>query len=85
MVTQWGMSERIGMVRVAKGEASHDPTVEQEVRRIIEEAYGRAKRIIEENKAALDALTDALLERETLDGDDVRRIVEEASHLPQVA
>jgi cell division protease FtsH len=37
--------------------------------------YEAARACIEENRAGLDALTEALLERETLDGDEVRRIV----------
>jgi cell division protease FtsH len=49
--------------------------VEQEIRRIIEEMYDAAKACIAENRGALDALTEALLEQETIEGDEVRRIV----------
>jgi cell division protease FtsH len=37
--------------------------------------YEAARACIEENREGLDALTEALLERETLDGEEVRRIV----------
>lgn len=75
MVTEWGMSPAIGMVRVANAGDSLPREVEQEIRRIIEEMYGTAKACIEANRASLDALVEALLEQETIDGDEVRRLV----------
>jgi cell division protease FtsH len=75
MVTEWGMSPAIGMVRVARSGDNLPREVEQEIRRIIDEMYAAAKACIEDNRDALDALTGALLEHETIDGDDVRAIV----------
>jgi cell division protease FtsH len=75
MVTEWGMSPAIGMVRVARSGESLPREVEQEIRRIIDEMYAAAKTCIEDNRYALDALTDALLEHETIEGDEVRAIV----------
>lgn len=75
MVAEWGMSPAIGMVRVARSGESLPREVEQEIRRIIEEMYAAAKACIAANRDALDALTDALLEHETIEGDDIRAIV----------
>jgi len=75
MVTEWGMSPTIGMVKVARSGDSLPREVEQEIRRIIDEMYAAAKSCIEENREALDALVDALLKHETIEGDEVRRIV----------
>jgi cell division protease FtsH len=75
MVTEWGMSPTIGMVKVARSGESFPREVEQEIRRIIEEMYAAAKACIEDNRDALDSLVDALLEHETIEGDEVRRIV----------
>ena len=75
MVTEWGMSPAIGMVRVTSSGDSLPREVEQEIRRIIEEMYDAAKACIEDNRDALDGLTEALLEHETIEGDEVRRIV----------
>jgi cell division protease FtsH len=75
MVTEWGMSPSIGMVKVARSGESFPREVEQEIRRIIEEMYAAAKACIEDNRDALDSLVDALLEHETIEGDEVRRIV----------
>nr|WP_247654286.1 ATP-dependent zinc metalloprotease FtsH [Microvirga sp. HBU67558] len=75
MVTEWGMSPAIGMVRVARSGDSLPREVEQEIRRIIDEMYAAAKTCIEDNRDALDALTQALLEHETIEGDEVREIV----------
>src|SRR3712207_6227442 len=75
MVTEWGMSPAIGMVRVARSGDSLPREVEQEIRRITDEIYEAARACIEDNRDALDALTEALLEQETIEGDEVRRIV----------
>ncbi|QRM31220.1 ATP-dependent zinc metalloprotease FtsH [Microvirga sp. VF16] len=75
MVTEWGMSPAIGMVRVARSGESLPREVEQEIRRIIDEMYAAAKTCIEDNRDALDALTEALLEHETIEGDEIRAIV----------
>ena len=75
MVTEWGMSPAIGMVRIAGSGESLPREAEQEIRRIIDEMYAAAKSCIEDNRDALDALTEALLEQETIEGDDVREIV----------
>nr|WP_183450919.1 ATP-dependent zinc metalloprotease FtsH [Microvirga lupini] len=75
MVTEWGMSPAIGMVRVARSGDNLPREVEQEIRRIIDEMYEAAKTCIKDNRDAVDALTEALLEHETIEGDEVRRIV----------
>jgi len=79
------MSERIGMVRVSRPDGSPDPIVEEEVRRLIEVSYAKAREILISNRAGLDALTNALLDRETLDGDEVRRVVSQASSVDTAA
>jgi len=75
MVTEWGMSPVIGMVKVGRSGESFPREVDQEIRRIVEEMYAAAKACIEDNREALDDLVDALLEHETIEGDEVRRIV----------
>jgi cell division protease FtsH len=49
--------------------------IDQEVRKIISEQYGRAKQIIEDNRETMVRLSETLLERESLDGVQIRRIV----------
>jgi cell division protease FtsH len=49
--------------------------IDQEVKSIISEQYGRAKQIIEENRDTMVRLSEILLERESLDGVQIRRIV----------
>ena len=80
MVGRWGMSERIGPVSVLP--ADGDPrtsgvsselldAVDTEVRRISEECYGEARRLLRDNRDRLDAVVVRLLERETLDEAEV--------------
>ena len=92
MVTEWGMSEKLGPLRYSENEdevflgrsvtrTQHvsEETARQidlEVRRIVEEAEAKARRILTENAASLHMLAQALLEYETLSGDEVRTILE---------
>jgi cell division protease FtsH len=87
MVCEWGMSERMGPLAFGKKEgevflgrdmASTQTYSEQtareidsEVRRIVNEQYERAKKILLERREGLDKIAEALLEYETLDLADV--------------
>ena len=91
MVTQFGMSDVVGPIAVGDREAEiflgrevvqrreiSDRTaeiVDTELKRILSEAYERARTIISDHRAALDRLASALLERETLDRDEVELVV----------
>jgi len=91
MVTEWGMSEKIGMVNVSeheehmflgrdlfKGREVSEQTardIDEEVRRIIDAAYARAKEILVSNRDKLIALAEALLEYETLDAAEITEII----------
>jgi cell division protease FtsH len=90
MVCEYGMSE-LGPLTYGKKEEqiflgreiaqhrdfSEDTAIQidQEVRKIISEQYQRAKAIIEENRDTMIRLSETLLERESLDGVQIRRIV----------
>lgn len=74
MVVDWGFSEKIGMVKVSRERAERDPDVHAEIREIVSEAYYDAMTIIRDNKDRLTAIAEALLDRETLTGDEVRRL-----------
>src|SRR4029077_6373104 len=49
--------------------------IDSEVHRLISTAYGEARQILQEKKSELEALKDALLKYETLDGEDVKKIL----------
>jgi cell division protease FtsH len=84
MVGRWGMSERIGMVAVLPSDGSHPggelasprtlEMVDEEVRRTVEAAYNEVLALLAAERSRLDALAEALLERETLDQIDAYRI-----------
>jgi len=80
MVGRWGMSERIGTLSVLPAEG--DPrmagisdglldAVDEEVRRITDECYGQARRLLRENRAKLDAIVAQLLAHESLDESEI--------------
>jgi cell division protease FtsH len=84
MVGRWGMSSAIGPVAVIPrdgtgpflpGAADVSPATQQriddEVRRIVEEAHQEVIALLKENRSKLDSLAAALLEHETLDEEDV--------------
>jgi cell division protease FtsH len=84
MVGRWGMSNTIGMVSVLPRDAANPwselasprtlELVDEEVRRTVEAAYEDVVGLLTAERARLDALADALLERETLDQIDAYRI-----------
>ena len=80
MVGRWGMSERVGSVSVLPSEG--DPrmagiseamlaAVDEEVRRIVDECYAEARRVLRANRNKLDAIVRELLLHETLDEPDI--------------
>ncbi|MGZ5338606.1 MAG: ATP-dependent zinc metalloprotease FtsH [Thermoleophilaceae bacterium] len=80
MVARWGMSEKVGFITVAPqagqnflmpgaepvSEATQE-LVDKEVRRIVDDEHDATRRLLSDNRERLDALAQALLERETLD------------------
>ena len=87
MVCRFGMSDKFGFQAfVARSPLSGDENppafsegtareIDAEVRRLVDEAYADAKRVIEENRAKLEELAKALLEKETMDGREVEQMV----------
>lgn len=88
MVTQYGMSEKFGLMTTASvqnqyldGQAYMDCSqetaagVDQEVMRILDRAYTDAKRILTENRALLDEISEFLLVKETITGDELMAYV----------
>jgi cell division protease FtsH len=90
MVTEYGMSERVGAVRLGQGggepflgrDAGHERNysdqiayvVDEEVRRLIDQAHDEAYAILTENRDVLDQLALELLERETLNQAEIADI-----------
>jgi cell division protease FtsH len=50
--------------------------IDKEIRRIVDEGYDRAKHLLEENREELETLAKALLEYETLSGDEIKTVLE---------
>ena len=91
MVTEWGMSEKLGMI--AYGDNSqevflgHSVTqnknvsevtareIDAEVKQIIDNAYKRATKILTDHIDDLHSIAKALLEHETLSGDEIRQVM----------
>jgi cell division protease FtsH len=91
MVMQFGMSEVVGLMSVGEREqevflgrefATRRETseqtaelVDQEVKRLLDEAYATALRLLNEHRDLLEQIATALLERETLDRDEIEMLV----------
>ncbi len=81
MVAEWGMSEKIGPIAVKMKEQFGEPVeivsedtkriVDKEVKRIVSETYQKAKELITNNFERLENLAKALLEKETLTGEEI--------------
>src|SRR5471032_1482418 len=92
MVTQWGMSDEMGIMVYGENEGevflgrsvtTHKNVseatlqrVENEIRRIIDQQYALARKLIEDNRDKVEAMAKALLEWETLDADQINDIME---------
>lgn len=100
MVTRYGMSERMGPMVYAENEGEvflgrsvtktthvSEKTmqaVDEEVRRIIDQQYAEARRLIEENRDKMEVMAQALLRVETINADQIRMVMEGRS-LDEVA
>jgi cell division protease FtsH len=92
MVTQWGMSDALGTMVYGENEGevflgrsitTHKNVseatmqkVDAEIRRIIDEQYALARRLIEEHREKVEVMAKALLEWETIDSDQIADIME---------
>ncbi len=92
MVCEWGMSKKMGPLTFGRKEeqvflgrdiARHQDysehtalQIDQEVKRIVSESYDRAKKILSENREVLERVAAALIEREVLDAEDVKMLIE---------
>jgi cell division protease FtsH len=90
MVTEWGMSELLGPLRYSPNEQEvflgHSVTqrqnvssetarmIDQEVRRIVTDGEKKARQVLTDNRHLLDQLAAALMEYETLSGDEVSEL-----------
>jgi len=91
MVTQWGMSDALGTMVYGENEGevflgrsvtTHKniseasmQKVDAEIRRILDEQYALARKLIEENRDKIEAMAGALLEWETIDADQIDDIM----------
>ena len=94
MVAYYGMSKKIGPISYYDSSGTRDtftkPFSEQtahdidtEVRRIIEEAYAKARGIIERKSEQINRMADLLLEKETIYAEDIERILGPAAQMPR--
>lgn len=87
MILEWGMSERLGFVNYA-GTDTRDMfipekeyseatarIIDEEIRRLIDEAYADAQRLIDQNWDKIIAIAEALLKYETLQSEDIKRLM----------
>jgi len=93
MVTEWGMSDKLGPLTFGKKDeqifigreiARHKDysektavDIDEEVKRIVIGAYNISKKLLTENQDLLEALARALLEKETMDGAEIDALIQE--------
>ena len=96
MVTQYGMSERFGLMGLATqedqylsgrmvlncGEATA-AEIDQEVMKMLKDAYEEAKRLLSENREIMDKIAEFLIEKETITGKEFMKIFRECKGIPE--
>jgi cell division protease FtsH len=88
MVSQWGMSDKLGNINYTSTQESFlgsqsqfnasdesRELIDREVRRLVDEAFERAKSILKDNWTEMENLAQGLLEYETLTGEDMLRVI----------
>ena len=91
MITRFGMSDRLGPVALGRQgggvfmgrdiasdrDFSDDTaaTIDEEVRQLVDQAYQRAKEVLLNNRIILDKLAEMLVEKETVDSDELQEIL----------
>ena len=99
MITRYGMSERLGPIALGnqsgnmflgrdftQGRDFSEETaaaIDEEVRKLIDQAYRRARQVLSDNLPLLHKITDALMEKETVDAAEMEEIIE--AHRQSVA
>ena len=95
MITQYGMSDKFGMMGLESRESMYldngtrlncseqmAAEVDREIMRILRESYEEAKRLLLENREALDKIAEYLIEKETITGKEFMRIFREVKGIP---
>ncbi len=102
MVTQWGMSDKLGLVAYdsdqpvfmgmeygnqSRGGYSQETaaTIDNEIRRLINEAHERATKLLKENRSILDNMSRVLVEKETIYTEEVAMLMKGASYKDVIA
>jgi len=91
MVTEWGMSEKLGPLRYNENQQEvflgHAITqrqnmseetarvIDEEIRRIVNQGLQKAREVLDGNREKLEAITQALMEYETISGDEVQALL----------
>jgi cell division protease FtsH len=91
MVTRWGMSDALGPLQYAEPDEevflgysvnrsrqmSNETAqaIDKEIRKVVEDGYARAKHLLDEHSDQLETLAQALLEYETLSGDEIKTVL----------
>ncbi|MEO1329510.1 MAG: ATP-dependent zinc metalloprotease FtsH [Pseudomonadota bacterium] len=89
MVTQFGMSDKLGAIDYSGNRETYlgmqsagadvspetQQVIDEEIRRLVEEGYETAKRVLTEKNADLHKLAQGLLEYETLTGEEIRKVL----------
>ncbi len=96
MVTQYGMSEKFGLMGLESKENQYlsgrtvmncsdttEADVDKEVMEILKRAYEEAKRLLRDNREAMDKISQFLIEKETITGKEFMRIFREVTGKPE--
>jgi cell division protease FtsH len=93
MVCEWGMSDKLGPIKYQEDEETvflgreitktqfHSPDtlrlIDQEVRKIIDDAYAAARTVIEQNRTEIECIAQALMEYEVISGEELAALVKD--------
>ena len=96
MITQYGMSDKFGLIGLANKEDQYlsgrmvmncaeatSSQIDEEVMKMLKEAYEEAKNLLKENRDIMDQIAEFLIERETITGKEFMKIFRAAKGIPE--
>ncbi len=80
MILKWGMNDQLGLVVYNSRDQSYSndtaALIDQEVKKLLDEAYAKAVAILKEKRSYAEAMAKKLIEKETLNAEEIREIID---------
>jgi len=82
MIKEWGFSEKVGLMFITNRVSQQtEQMIDEEVRTLLQRQYNYAMKVLVDNKPMLDQLAKELLDKETLSGDEINKLLKSVRNM----